>query len=162
MKKALLLLFSAGSLACLITAREDSIVFVLSFGLLVVCAMRWLVLLRRRLWKKCYPEGGRWMTSVTALLYSSLFIIYIVTGTFLIVTRNANRADGMGRLDHFFGFLVVVGVSWSLSHILAGAAFVIQLWRDRWRPKLTMVAAAHLLLLLLAYAWLNSPRIKTL
>jgi len=150
------LFLGIGSYVCLRVTNSNSILFGISLGLLVVCILPWLSVLRRRVSPKQYPEGGKWMTAVTMLLWISLFIGPVVTGSFWAWTQFSDAPDGMARLSNGIGLLVFGVISFSTAYWLATLAFLIQLWRDQWRTKLTGVTIAYLFLLFVAYVWAMS------
>lgn len=141
------------SIACLKMARSESFLFGISLGVLVVCILPWLVVLRRSVWKRRDPEGGRWMTAVSVLLWLALIIGPLVTGSFWAWTQFSGALDGMARLNDTIGTLVFGVVSFSAAYGLATLALVIQIWRDQWRMKQTGVTVAFLLLLFVAYGY---------
>lgn len=151
------LLFGVCSIGFIKFARSESFLFGISLGVLLVCFLPWLVVLRRSLWSRHFPDGGRWMTVVAALLWVSLLIGPVVTGSFWVSTQLSGASDGMARLSNTIGALVFGVVSFSAAYFLAGLAFLIQLWRDQWRTKLTGVTIACLFLLFVAYAWSMRP-----
>ena len=159
------LFFGICSIACLRYARSDSFLFAVGLGLLLVCVLPWLVVLRRIAWNRRYPEGGRWMIAVAALLWISLLIGPVVTGSFWLWTQFSDAPDGMARFSEFSGLVGFGVISFSAAYWLAALAFLIQIWRDQWRMKLTGVTVAFLFLLFVAYAWLvtlpSKPREKT-
>ena len=93
------------------------------------------------------------MIAVTALLWLSLLIGPLVTGSFRVWTKVPDAPDGMARLSNTLGVLVFAVVSFSAAYGLAAFALLIQIWRDQWRMKLTGVAVAFLFLLFVAHAW---------
>lgn len=159
---ALSLVLVISAIACFKLACSESFLFAVSLGVLVVSGLPWLVVLRRRGWKRRYPTGGRWMVAVSALLWISLFIGPLVTGAFWAWTQFSDAQDNMVRLSHTLGVLALGAVSFSAAYGLATLAFLVQIWRDRWHPKLTGVTVAFLFLLFVAYAFVvsaNKPRV---
>jgi hypothetical protein len=145
------------SLAGLKMARSESALFGISLGVLMVSVLPWLVVLRRRVWRRRYADGGGWMTVVSALLWISLLIGPLVTGAFWAWTQFTDAHDGMARLSDTLGTLVFGVVSISAGYCLATLALLIQIWRDQWRTKLTGVTVSILFLLFVAYAFAISP-----
>jgi len=97
------------------------------------------------------------MTAVAGLLWVSLLIGPLVTGSFWVRTRFSDAQDGMARLSDTLGTLALGAVSFSTAYWLAALALLIQIWRDQWRPKLTGVTVAFLFLLFVAYAFVLLP-----
>lgn len=149
------LMLGFASIIGLRVTRSDSFAFGLSLGLLSLCVISWLVFMRRRLWSKCYPSGGRWMTAVSALLWSSLLIGPVVTGIFLVGAHFFSDApDGMARLNLFARFVVFGLGSFSAAYCIGILAIFIQIWRDQWNVKLTLTAISCLFVLFVAYVWI--------
>jgi len=151
------LFFGFLGIACLKIAGSESALFGISLGVLLVSVLPWLVVLRRRFWRRRFPDGGRWMTAVSVLLWISLLIGPLVTGSFWAWTQFSGAVDGMERLSDTLGILVYGVVSFSAAYCLATMALLIQIWRDQWRAKLTGVTVAFLFLLFVAYAFAISP-----
>ncbi len=151
------LFFGLLGLACLKTGRSESALFGVGLGVVIVSLLPWLVVLRRRVWKRSYPKGGGWMTLVSVLLWMSVLIGPFVTGAFWAWTQFAGTKDGMARLSDALGTVVFGVVSCSAAYGLATLALLIQIWRDQWRAKLTGMAVAFLFLLLVAYLFVISP-----
>jgi hypothetical protein len=154
---ALSLFFGILGIACLKIAGSESALFGISLGVLLVSVLPWLVVLRRRFWRRRFPDGGRWMTFVSAILWISLLIGPLVTGSVWAWTQFSGAVDGMERLSDTLGTLVFGVVSFSTAYCLATMALLIQIWRDRWRAKLTGVTVAVLFLLFVVYAFVISP-----
>jgi hypothetical protein len=94
------------------------------------------------------------MIAVAALLWISLLIGPVVTGSFWLWTQFSDAPDGMAKFSEFLGLVGFGVISFSAAYWLAALAFLIQIWRDQWRMKLTGVTVAFLFLLFVAYAWL--------
>ena len=149
------LILGVFSIACLRFARSDSFLFGVSLGLLTVCSLPWLVVLRRRVWSRRYPNGGRWMIAVTALLWVSLLIGPLITGSVWVWAEFS---------DAPMGWLAVLGfgvISFTSAYWSATLALVIQIWRDQWRIKLTGVSIAFLFLLFVPYVWAHTKPNKS-
>ena len=144
-------LLGVGSIACLKLVRSDSVIFALSLGVLVVCLLPPLVVLRGRVSSRRYSESGGWMTAVAVLLWTALLIGPVVTGSFWAWTRFRGAADGMARLSDGIGVVVFGVVSFSAAYWFALLAILIQLWRGQWRARLTGVTMACLFALFVGY-----------
>jgi len=94
------------------------------------------------------------MTTVTALLWGSLLIGPVVTGTFLAWSHFSEVSDGMARLNIAAGFVVFGVVSFSAAYWIGILAIFIQIWRDQWHMKLTGAAISCLFVLFVAYVWI--------
>lgn len=145
--------FGLVGIACLRLAGSESALFGISLGGIMVSVLPWLVVLRRRCWRRRFPEGGRWMTAVSALLWIAVLIGPLGTGAFWVGTRFSGAADGMERLSDTIGTLVFAVVSFSAACSLATLAILIQIWRDQWRAKLTGVTVAFLFVVFVAGAF---------
>jgi hypothetical protein len=97
------------------------------------------------------------MTAVSSLLWISLLIGPLVTGSFWLWTQFSDAPDDMARFSNSLGVVVFGAISFSAGYWLAGLAFLIQIWRDQWRVKLTGVTVVFLLLLFVAYVFAISP-----
>jgi hypothetical protein len=151
------LFFGFLGMVCLNTARSESTLFGIGLGVLMVSVLPWLVVLRRRFWRKRFPDGGRWMTAVSALLWISLLIGPLVTGSFWLWWQLSHAPDGMARFGDFLGVVVFGVISFSAGYLSAAIALLIQIWRDQWRAKLTGVTLAFLFLWYVVYALAMSP-----
>ena len=101
------------------------------------------------------------MTAVTALLYGSLIIGPVVTGSFWAGAHFFTDApDGMARLNIFVGFVVFSVVSFSAAYWIAILAILIQIWRDQWHKRLTVAAIAFLYILFVASGWIITNSTK--
>lgn len=147
-------------IAGLMIARSESLLFGISLGVLLVSLLPWLVVLRRRVWRRRYPDGGRWMAAVSALLWMSLLIGPLVTGSFWAWAQFPDSQDGMEQLSNTLGTLVFGVVSFSAAYCMGALALLIQIWRDQWCKKLTAVTIAFLLLLFVAYTFAVSRRAR--
>jgi len=145
------------AIVCLKMAGSRSFLFAVSLGVLVVCALPWLVVLRRKGWRRRYPADGKWLSVVSVLLWISLLIGPLATGSCWVWARFSDAQDNMLRLNHALGTLAVGVVSFSTAYWSAALALLIQIWRDQWRPKLTGATIVFLLLLFAAYAFVLSP-----
>jgi drug/metabolite transporter (DMT)-like permease len=81
-------------IACLKGTQSDSFLFALALGVLAVCCLPWLVVLRRSLWNKQYSNSGGWMTAVSILLCLSLLLGPIITAVFYL----SQSIDSFGDL----------------------------------------------------------------
>lgn len=133
---------------------HHQLLFAWCMGVLVVCSLPGLVALRRRFWKRRFAGGGGWMRTVGVLLWMSLFIAPVVTGASWLWYEFSEARDGMTNLQHFLGFLVCALTSVYAAYGLAVLAFLIQLWRDQWRPKLSVVTLGYLYLFYVALVWI--------
>ena len=134
------------SIICLRVLRPETPLFGVSLGLLLVCLLPWLVLLRRKFWSRRFAEGGKWRIAVTVLLWVCVLIGPVVTGSFWLWTRFADAPDNMARLVQFLGIVVYGVMSFSAAYWVGALAFLIQLWRDQWCARLTTVAVGYLFL----------------
>ena len=151
------LFFGIVGIVCLNIARSESALFGISLGVLLVSVLPWLVVIRRRFWRRRFPDGGRWMIAVAALLWISLLVGPVVTGSVWLWTQFSDAPDGMARFSNFLGVVVFGVVSFSAAYWLATMALLIQIWRDQWRANLTGVTVAFLFLLFIAYVFAISP-----
>lgn len=93
------------------------------------------------------------MTAVKVLLWLSIFIGPVVTGAFWMWSGLAHPADGMADLGNF---LLVLGsgvISFSAAFWLGALAILIQLWRNQWHRRLTVVATGMLFVFFVVYCW---------
>lgn len=141
------------SIVCLAFSDAGHFGFGVSLGSLLVCVLPWLVAVRRRVWSRSYPEGGGWMKAVAILLWTSLLIGPVVTGSFWGWTRISDAPEGMLGLSNLLGVAVLGVISFSAAYYLATLAFLIQVWRDHWCKRLTGATIAFLFLLYVAYVW---------
>ena len=152
------LLLGVISIIVLRTAGSQTFVFAVSLGVLTVCLLPWLLVLRRRFWKKSFPEGGGWMSAVTWSLWLSLLIAPLATGAFWWWTKQSPAADNMAAISKAIGVIVVGIGSVYVAYGLATLAFLVQLWRDQWCKKLTGVSFTYLFLLFATFTWIMTPK----
>jgi polyhydroxybutyrate depolymerase len=152
------LLLGAG---CLILSRmvgSQTFAAGVSFGLLVVCFLPWLVALRRGFFKKRFPEKGKWMITVAVLQWLSLIVFPIVPLGFWLWSKRTPESDNMAALGVSIGVVVFGLIAVYAAYAMATVAFVIQLWRDQWHKKLTGVTIAYLFLLFVVFIWTMTPQ----
>lgn len=140
-----------GIIGC-IAAREidpNSMVILGCFAMILIGCLPWLVLLRRGLCEKRYPEGGRWMKAARFLMWSSLLIFPITAGCLWIWFTIFPMPDGFAGLGPAILALFSLMIAIYATGTFAGLAFFIQLWRDQWHKRLNLAVLMYLWLFLI-------------
>lgn len=148
------LLIGAGSIIGLRVIPRDSYLIAWCMGLLLVCFLPWLVAFRKKFWKRSFPAGGKWLTAVTVLLWLSVIIWPLVTASYWLWSLSTDAPDNMAELGKFVGLALFSLVSFYAAYGVAVIAFLIQLFRNQWRPKLTCYVIGYLYFLSAAFCWI--------
>jgi hypothetical protein len=141
-----------------IAAREidpNSFLLMGCFGLILIGCLPWLVLLRRGLYEKRYPEGGRWMKAARFLMWSSLLVFPITAGCLWVWNTISPIPDGFAGLGLSLLFLCCLAIAIYATGTFASLAFFIQLWRDQWHKRLNLAVLIYLCLFLISFLVLS-------
>ena len=108
-------------------------------GLLVACALPWLILLRRKLFKTPMAGNHGWVRATTILLLIAILLGPLVTAIIYLwmqVTEPIKGLEGLGPVLLALIFHLVSFGAWVI-------AFFIQLWRDQWNKVLNTLAITY-------------------
>jgi UDP-N-acetylmuramyl pentapeptide phosphotransferase/UDP-N-acetylglucosamine-1-phosphate transferase len=133
----------------------NSILVLSGLALIIIGLLPWLVVLRRALWNKRYPEGGKWMKAARILLWSALLIFPITATNLWIWFTIFPMPDGFDGLGQFLLLLLSLMIAAYATGTFAALAFFIQLWRDQWHNRLNLVVLIYLCLLFIGIITLS-------
>ena len=132
----------------------DSILYGICACIFTIGHLFAIIALRTTFLNRQYPLGGRWAIAVTWLLWISLLIVPFTSGVMYIWWQFSDPPDGMANLRDSIFVLLFVGTSICVAYITASLAYLIQLYRDQWRVKLSFVVMILLFLIYVFYIFL--------
>lgn len=151
---ASLFMIVGSTIACRCFATE-SFPFGISLGINVTGRLFVMIALRRIFWHRQFPLGGRWSIAVNWLLWISLLIIPITAGIMYAWSLFSDAPDNMARLLDSIYMLFFVGASICVAYATASLAYLIQLYRNQWRVKLSFVVMIFLFLVYVFYVFIS-------
>lgn len=133
----------------------NSMLILSGLALIILGLLPWLVVFRKALWSKRYPEGGKWLKATRFFLWSALLILPITAACLWIWFTIFPMPDGFAGLGPalllFFSLMIAIYA----TGIVATLAFFIQLWRDQWHKRLNLVVLIYLCLLFIGIITLS-------
>jgi hypothetical protein len=153
-----LILSSLLIIAGLIGLREidpNSMLILSGLALIIIGLLPWLVVLRRVLWNKRFPEGGKWMKAARFFLWSALLIFPITAACLWIWFTIFPMPEGFAGLGPALLLLFSLMMAIYATGIFATLAFFIHLWRDQWHKRLNLVVLIYLCLLFIGVITLS-------
>jgi hypothetical protein len=124
----------------------NSILILGALGLFILGLLPWLVVIRRALWSKRYPEGGKWLKAANVFLWITLLACPVTLACLLLWNLVWPIPNGFGGLGPFLVMMLCAMISLYATYIFAALSFLIQLWRDQWRTKLNIITLIYLIL----------------
>lgn len=148
------LLIIAGYIA-LREIDPNSILVLSGLALMILGSLPWLVVLRRTLWNKRFPEGGKWLKAARFFLWFALLVFPITAACLWIwftIFPMPDGFEGLGQTLLLLFFLMIAAYATGTS---AALAFLIQLWRDQWHKRLNLTVLIYLCLLFIGIITLS-------
>jgi hypothetical protein len=133
----------------------NSILVLSGLALIIIGLLPWLVVLRRTLWNKRFPEGGKWMKAARFFLWSALLIFPITAACLWIGFTIFPMPDGFEGLGQFLLLLLSLMIAAYATGTFAALAFFIQLWRDQWHKRLNLIVLIYLCILFIGIITLS-------
>lgn len=124
----------------------NSILILGALGLFILGLLPWLVVFRRALWNKCYPEGGKWLKAANVFLWVTLLACPVTLASLLLWNLVWPIPDGFAGLGPSLIMMLSAIISFYATYSFAALSFLIQLWRDQWRTKLNAITLIYLIL----------------
>ncbi len=124
----------------------NSMLILGALGLFILGLLPWLVVFRRALWSKRYPEGGKWLKAANVFLWVTLLACPVTLACLWLWSLVWPTPNGFAGLGQGIAMLICAIISFYATYIFAALSFLIQLWRDQWRNKLNAITLIYLTL----------------
>lgn len=125
----------------------NSILILGALGLFILGLLPWLVVFRRALWSKRYPEGGKWLKAAKVFLWITLLACPVTLACLWLWKLFLPIPEGFAGLGQSIAMLICAIISFYATYSFAALSFLIQLWHDQWRTKLNIITLIYLCLL---------------